>query len=117
MMARMPRIADTGKVLTDDVVDAAVLLGERDAEVTLHHVADVDEVLLKHRLVEAVLGFQILANLDGHRFVVLQRISRHEVHGAEGRGGDEPNGDDALDQAFYRVREHRIRGVSHLARR
>ena len=90
-------------MLADDVVHLAVLLGERDAEITLQHVAHVDEVLIQQWFVETVLGFEVGADLGGDRPVVDQRITGYVVHGEEGGGGDEPDGDHTLDEPLDRV--------------
>ena len=55
----MPKMADTGKALKDDVVDASTFLCEGDPEVALQHVGHKDPVLLKRRLVETPPCLQI----------------------------------------------------------
>ena len=49
-------------MFADDVVDLAIFLSKGNAEITLHQVAQINEVLSANWLVKAVLGFQICAN-------------------------------------------------------
>ena len=94
------------EMLADDVVDLAVLLGEGDAEIAAQQVAHVDQVLLGHRAVEAVLGLEVGTDLLGDGLVAGQRVAGHVVHGDEGGGGDEPHRDHALYQSFEGISPH-----------
>src|SRR5690606_21269817 len=101
-----PQGGRNGKVLADDVIDLAVLLGEGDTEVATQQVAHVDEVLLGDGAVEAVTGLEVGADSLGHGALAGQRIARHAVHGDESGGGDEPDGDAALQEPLESVLPH-----------
>ena len=49
-------------MFADDVIDLAIFLGKRNAEITLHQIAQINQILSANGLVEAVLGFQIYTN-------------------------------------------------------
>ena len=94
------------EVLPDDVVHLPVLLGERNPEVTSGQVSQVDDVLLGQRLIQPVLGLEILADFRGYGPVAAHRIARHRMHGQERRRGDEPHRYNALDQPLDGVSPH-----------
>jgi hypothetical protein len=95
------------EVLADDVVDLAVLLRERDAEIAARHVAEVAQVLQRQRLVEAVARLEVAADLGRHGARIEQRIAGHGVHAGEGRGRDEPDGEQPVAEASEDEAQHR----------
>ena len=94
-------------MLADDVVDAAVLLRVREAEVAAQHVAEKERVLLEQGAVEPVARFEIGADLGVDDLLAAQRIAGHGVHRDERRGRDEPDRDDPLNEPLQNVDEHR----------
>ena len=87
-------------MFANNVVYFAIFLGVGDPKVTLRDVLQVNTVLGEQRLIQAILGFQVGADVLGHRFVAGQRIAGHGVHPEKGGGGDEPHGNNALDQSL-----------------
>ena len=95
-----------GEVLSDDVVNAAILLGEGNPEITVEHVIQKNDVLLGDRPVQAIALLQIALNLLGRRSLVREGIARHGVHCDERRRRDEPYGDGSLDEPLEGVAQH-----------
>ena len=93
-------------MLTDNVVDLPVFLGEGDAEIALSEVFQEDQILRANGFFETIFGFEIGADFFRKRLVAGQWVARHRVHGEEGGGGDKPDGDDALYESLKGITPH-----------
>ena len=57
-------------MLTNDVVNPAILLRKGNAEIAPQHITDKNDVLFPKGLVETVAGFQVPPDLVGYRLIV-----------------------------------------------
>ena len=101
-----PERGGDGEILPDDVVDAAVLLRERNAEIAAQDSPHENEILLGKWTVEPVALLQVAPNRFVGSALIRERVARHRVHRDERGGRDEPDGDNPLKEALEGVGQH-----------
>ena len=82
----------------------------------MQHVAHVNQVLRGHGFVEPVLDLEIFFICAVAALFCASEIAGHGVHRNERGGCDEPDRNDALDQALDRVTEHSLLCVTARSR-
>ena len=93
-------------MVTDNVIDPSVLLGERNAKIALQHIAQEYEILFCFGFIQAIFFFKVRADFRRHCLVVHQWVARNLVHGEEGRGCDKPDSNDACNEPLDGVGKH-----------
>jgi len=77
------------KTLADDVQHRPVLIFQRGPEIAVGDVAEIGQVLDAQRLVQAILGLQIVLDLGGQFAVGVEGSARRRAHHEEGDGDDQ----------------------------
>ena len=82
-----------GESIGEDVLDPAVAVFEARAEVAAGEVGHVIKILFPHRLVEVILGEDVLLDLGREALFLVKGPAGHGVHDEKGNGGDHEDHD------------------------